>query len=59
MFLSVLSLQTAGRGGDGAIEEAGVWAAIWHMSTKGLSQIIGRHRQWLLRQSGPQHSVST
>lgn len=45
MFLSVFSLQTAGLwGGDGAIEKAGVFAAIWHMPTKGLSQIIGRPR---------------
>lgn len=43
MFLSVFSLQTADCGGDGAIEEAGVWVTIWHVSTKGLSQIIGRH----------------
>lgn len=42
MFLSA-SLQTAVCGGDGAIEEAGVFAVICHMSAKGLSQIIGRH----------------
>lgn len=43
MFLSVFPLQSTGCGGDRAIEGVGVWAAIWHMSSKGLSQITGRH----------------
>lgn len=48
MPLSASSLQSADCGGEGAIEEVGVFAAIWHMSTKRAFADNWETSPWLL-----------